>query len=54
MAKYSKALVNSSDHLVESKMSFLVYYIEKNNNFNPHKDYLISRNKKSDIDDTDL
>ena len=50
MAKYSKALVNPSDQLIDSKMSFLLDYMENNNTFNPNKDYLISRNKLPEID----
>ncbi len=49
MAKYSKALVNSSDYLIDSKMSFLVNYLEKNNYFDPEKDYLISKTKVPEI-----
>lgn len=43
MAKYSRALTNTSDILVSNNLPFLVDYMEKNNDFNPDKEYMISR-----------
>lgn len=43
MAKYSRALTNTSNLLVSNNLSFLVDYMEKNNDFNPDKEYMISK-----------
>lgn len=37
MAKYQKALTNTSDILVSPDLPFLVDYMEDNNDFNPGK-----------------
>lgn len=49
MAKYSRALTNTNDILISNDLPFLVDYMEKNNDFNPEKEYLISKKKSKKI-----
>lgn len=49
MAKYSRALTNTTDILISNDLPFLVDYMEKNNDFDPEKEYLISRKKSKKI-----
>ena len=49
MAKYSRALTNTNDILISNDLPFLVDYMEKNNDFNPEKEYMISRKKSKKI-----
>jgi hypothetical protein len=49
MAKYSRALTNTSDILVGNNLIFLVDYMEKNNHFNPDKQYIVSKKHSKKI-----
>lgn len=49
MAKYSRALTNTNDILLNNSMSFLVDYMEQNNSFNPEKEYIIAKNQHKKI-----
>ena len=49
MAKYSRALTGTSDILVNNSMPFLVDYMENNNDFNPDKEYIVSKKKSKKI-----
>lgn len=49
MAKYSRALTNTSDILVSNNLSFLVDYMEQNNNFNPDREYIVAKKQQKKI-----
>lgn len=49
MAKYSRALTNTNDILVNNSMSFLVDYMEQNNSFNPEKEYIVAKKQHKKI-----
>ncbi len=49
MAKYSKALTNTSDIMVSNNLPFLVDYMEQNNDFNPDKEYMVSKKQAKKI-----
>ena len=49
MAKYSRALTSNNDILVNHNLPFLVDYMEKNNEFNPEKEYMVSRKNTKKI-----
>jgi hypothetical protein len=49
MAKYSRALTSTNDILLSNSMNFLVDYMEKNNEFDPDKEFLVSRKNTKKI-----
>ena len=49
MAKYSRALTSTNSIMISHNLPFLVDYMEKNNEFNPEKEYLVSRKNTKKI-----
>ena len=48
MAKYSRALT-SNNEIMPSNLPFLIDYMEKNNQFDPDKEFLVSRKNTKKI-----